>query len=130
MKMLKKRRGPCCWTLSDRRQTSATIIIYLSWAVGDRKFNADVVKRNTKFDRWPAQRTATPEEMALARAHLTEQEVAECMAASLGYKGHYQGHAAFSSASLSQTYDEFKRAADAVGRSIALRLAAKIRGGP
>lgn len=82
MHVVKKK--PFYWYMSDAKGAKhMTILLELEYDVLDRVFHCSARKRQTPRDMWPSPRPATPEELAIAKAQLSPEELAACLAESI-----------------------------------------------
>lgn len=78
------KRSKFYWIFTDSQNIKGrTVQFELEYDVLDREFHCSVGKRNTPRERWPGMRAATPEELAFAKAHLSPEELAACIAESI-----------------------------------------------
>lgn len=81
---IKRKRGQLYWIMRDAAvPRRATIQIDLEYDILDRSFTAGTRQRHTPLDHWSSWRTASRDELEIAKARLSPQELAECLAESI-----------------------------------------------
>lgn len=83
MGFLVRKRAEFAWDITDRRKASSLTVIKLRYNVRDRKFSGEAKRRYSKVSPWQKWKTASAEQLALARSALPPEEIARCILTSL-----------------------------------------------